>query len=248
MIRIPALISAALVAALALAAPVAATAPATAQEAGPPTLTVSGTGVVSTAPDTATLRIGVETQAETAAAALADNSRLAQSVIDTLKRQGVADKDIQTANFSVYPVYDDAYRSQSGSEAPKVVGYRVTNQVVARIRGLDDLGALLDATVSGGANRIDGLVFGLEDDAAAADEARRRAVAEAVRKAGVYAEAAGVTLQRIRSIDEGGGGPVPMRDVAFRAQAAEAPAPVAPGETTVAASVRIVWEIAPAAR
>jgi uncharacterized protein len=163
--------------------------------------------------------------------------------MDTLKRQGVAEADIQTANFSVYPVYEDAARIEPRPEGPRVVGYRVTNQVVARIRDLDDLGALLDATVSQGANRIDSLEFGLEDDAAAADEARRLAVQDARRKAEIYAEAAGVGLDRIRSIQESGGGPVPMRDMAFRAESAAMAVPVAPGETTVIVSVHIVWEI-----
>ncbi len=212
----------------------------------PPTLGVSGTGRVSVAPDMATLRVGVETQEETAAAALAANNEAAQAVIDTLKQQGVAEANIQTANFSVFPVYEEAARIEPRPEGPRVVGYRVTNQVVARIRDLDGLGALLDATVSEGANRIDSLEFGLEDDAEPADEARRLAVQDARRKAEVYAEAAGVALDRIRSIQEGGGGPVPMHDMAFRAEAAAMSVPVAPGETTVAVSVQMVWEIAPA--
>ncbi len=239
---------AALIAALALAAPIFAK-EAAAQDGAMPgpraTLTVSGTGQVSAAPDMATLRVGVETQDETAAAALSANSQAAQKVIDRLKTQGVADKDIQTANFSVYPVYEDTNRVEPRPGGPKVVGYRVTNQVVARIRKLDDLGALLDATVSEGANRIDSLEFGLEDDAAAADEARRRAVEDARHKAETYAGAAGVSLDAIQSIAESGGGQVPMRDVAFRAQAAPMAVPVAPGEQTVAVTVQIVWEIAP---
>ena len=244
MTRSPKLIAAALIAALALAAPARAQ-----QDAGqtpPATLTVGGTGQVSVAPDMATLRVGVETQAETATEALAANSQAAQRVIDTLKGQDVADKDIQTANFSIFPVYENTNRREPGPEEPRVLGYRVTNQVMARIRNLDELGALLDATVSQGANRIDGVEFGLQDDAEQADEARRRAVQDARRKAEVYAEAAGVELNRIRSIDEGGGGPMPVRDMAFRAEASSMEVPIASGEMTVTASVQIVWEIVPA--
>lgn len=234
----------ALVAVLALAVPAAAQDGTQAGE--PATLGVSGTGRVSVAPDMATLRIGVESQDATAAAALSANSQAAQKVIDLLKRQGVDGKDIQTANFSVFPVYDDTNRIEPRPEGPRVAGYRVTNQVVARIRRLDDLGGLLDATVSEGANRIDGLEFGLEDDAAAADEARKQAVEDARRKAEIYAAAAGVTLERILSIREGGGGPIPMRDMAFRAEAAAMAVPVEPGQATVTVTVDIVWEIAPA--
>jgi uncharacterized protein YggE len=240
-------LAASLATSLAPASPAAAEQPA-AQEGGTATLSVSGTGRVSVAPNLATLRVGVETQDETAAAALAANSQAAQKVMDTLTGKGVAEKDVQTANFSVYPVYEDTNRIEPRPEGPRVLGYRVTNQVVARIRNLDALGDLLDATVAEGANRIDGLEFGLEDDAAAADEARRRAVHDARRKAETYAEAAGVALDRIRSIDEGGGGPIPMHDMAFRAEAAATSVPVAPGETTVSVTVQIVWEIAPAAR
>ena len=233
----------ALIAALTLAVPAAAQE--SEPEDAPATLTVTGTGKVSVAPDMATLRVGVETQAETAAAALSANSEVAQQVIDTLKRQGVADKDVQTANFSVYPVYQDTNRVQPMPEGPRVIGYRVTNQVVAKIRDLAGLGALLDATVSQGANRIDGLEFGLEDDGAPADEARRQAVEDARRKAETYAAAAGVALDRIRSIREGAGGPIPMRDMAMRAEAAMA-VPIAPGETIATETVEVVWEIAPA--
>ncbi len=249
MIRIPTLIPAALIATVAL---VAAAQQGAAQEGAaqtpPATLSVSGTGQVFVEPDMATLRVGVETQDETATAALSANSEAAQKVIDTLKQQGVEEKDIQTANFSVYPVYEDASRIETRPEGPRVIGYRVTNQVVARTGKLDELGALLDVTVSQGANRIDSLEFGLEDTVPAADEARRLAVQDARRKAEVYAEAAGVALDGILSIGEGADGPLPMRDMAFRAEAAAMAVPVAPGETTVTATVQIVWEITPAGR
>ena len=229
--------------AAALALPVSLPAPAPAQDDQPPTLGVTGTGEVSVAPDMATLRIGVETRDDSAAAAVAANSEAAQAIIATVKENGVAAEDIQTANFSVSPVYDEtSYQSPTG---PRVIGYQATNQVVARVRDLDRLPVLLDATVQSGANRIDGLEFGLADDAATTDEARRLAVEDARRKAGVYAEAAGVRLGAIRSISEGGGGPIPYYDRAMRAEAA-ASVPIERGQTTVRASVHIVWEIAPA--
>jgi uncharacterized protein YggE len=229
--------------AAALALPASFSVPAFAQDIQPPTLGVTGTGEVSVAPDMATLRIGVETRDDSAAAAVAANNEAAQAIIATVKENGVADADIQTANFSVSPVYDEAsFQSPTG---PRIIGYQAMNQVVARVRDLDRLAGLLDATVASGANRIDGLEFGLADDTATADEARRLAVEDARRKAEVYAEAAGVRLGPIRSIGEGGGGPIPFSDRAMRAEAA-ASVPIERGQTTVTASVHIVWEIAPA--
>jgi uncharacterized protein YggE len=227
--------------AAALALPASLSAPA--QEIQPPTLGVTGTGEVSVAPDMATLSIGVETRGDSAAAAVAANNEAAQAVIATIKENGVADEDIQTANFSVSPVYDETSYQRPGG--PRIIGYQATNQVMARMRDLDRLPALLDATVGSGANRIDGLAFGLADDTATADEARRLAVEDARRKAEVYAGAAGVRLGAIRSIGEGGGGPIPYYDRATRAEAA-ASVPIERGQTTVTASVHVVWEIAPA--
>ena len=225
----------AFVAALALAAP------ALAQDPGPPTLGVTGLGEVSVAPDMATLRIGVETRADSAAAAVEANNEAAQAIIATVKENGVAAEDIQTANFSVSPVYDET--SFQRPQGPRIIGYQATNQVVTRVRDIDRLPELLDATVGSGANRIDGLEFGLADDTATSDEARRLAVEDARRKAQVYAEAAGgVELGEIRSISEGGGGPIPMYDRGMRAEAAMA-VPIERGQTTVAASVHVVWDL-----
>ena len=227
--------------ALAAALPLAA-APALAQESEPPaTISVGGTGQVSVAPDMATLTIGVETRAESAAAAVAENNSAAQRILETLKENGLAAEDIQTANFSVSPVYDEA--TYQRREGPRIVGYEARNQVMAEVNALDTLGALLDATVASGANRIDGLSFGLRDDSQVADEARAEAVTDARRKAGILAEAAGVTLGQILSIHEGGGGPIPLQDRRFAMAAEAASVPIERGETTVTAHVQVVWEI-----
>lgn len=229
----------AITAALGLAAP----APAPAQdESSLGTISVTGTGSVSVAPDMATLRIGVVTEAESAAAAVAANSEAAKKVIATLKAKGIAPKDIQTANFSVSPVYrhDETQRQ----EGPTIVGYRAANEVVARVRNLDSLGEILDAAVSGGANRIDGLEFGLSDPADAEDNARAAAVRDAKHRAQVYAEAAGIGLGEILEISEAGGGiPVPKFAAPMRAEAMAVP--IEAGETTVTDSVRMVWELLP---
>lgn len=224
-------------------------APAFAQGTMPPhehfqpagTISVSGTGQVMTAPDMATLSIGVETRAETASAAVASNNEAAQRVIETLKQNGVEPRNVQTANFSVSPVYDET--SYQRREGPRIIGYQATNQVVARIEELDSLGTLLDATVTSGANRIDGLSFGLQDDTAITDEARAKAVEDARRKAELYARAAGVKLGGIRSISEGGHGPIPMYDMRAAAAPEAMKVPIERGQTTVTASVQVVWDV-----
>jgi hypothetical protein len=227
-------------AALALAVALAPYAPTHAQTA---TLTVTGQGSASAPPDMAVVRAGVETDGATAAEALAANSALAARIIETLKAAGVAPGDIQTSGLAVQPVYRDPPRPLP-QEAPEVAGYRVFNAVTVTIRDLGGMGAAIDAVVRAGANRIDSVSFGLSDDSALADAARRDAVADASRAASALAEAARVRLVRVLSIADGGGnGPRPVAGMLFRAEAAAVP--VEAGESAIQASVTMVWEIAP---
>lgn len=229
--------------AVSLALALTAAAPALAQSE-PATLTVIGEGRVSATPDIATIRAGVETDGPTAAEALAANSAQAARMIEALKAAGVEARDIQTGRLSVDPRHADTQRTRPG-ETPEVVGYRVVNEVALTVRDLDALGGLLDRVVEAGANRIDAIGFGIADDTAQADEARRRAVADARRRAEVLAEAAGVGLARVLSINEGGGVVRPMqRGAMMRAEAMDVP--VERGEVEIAARVTMVWEIAPA--
>lgn len=208
----------------------------------PGKISVTGTGDVSVAPDMATLGIGVVTRAGTAAEAVAANNEAARELIDAIKAQGVAPEHIRTATFSVSPVYDHSDRQRP--DGPEIVAYEATNRVIAEVHELDRLGALLDAAVKGGANRVDGLSFGLDNPDAAADEARARAVEDARHKAETMAEAAGVRLGRVLSISEGGSGqPVPMYARSNALASAEASVPIETGQTTIAASVNIEWEI-----
>ena len=209
------------------------------------TLTVTGQGTASAAPDSGQVRAGVETAGATAAEALAANNALAASIIETLKAAGVEARDIRTGSLQVNPLYDHSNGNQP-NRAPEIVGYSVVNEVAVTIRDLGEMGAILDRLVNSGANRINSIGFGLEDDREAMDKARRAAVADARHLAGLHAEAAGVKLVRILSITAGGGvRPVPMPYAAHR-MAAEA-VPIEAGETTVSADVTIVWEIAPVA-
>lgn len=204
-----------------------------------PLLTVRGEGHASAAPDLATVRIGVETRAVEAGEALVANSEAAGALIAEAKAQGVSATDIQTSGLSLYPLYDN--RRNGEGETPVLTGFAASNEVVLRIRDIAGVGETLGALVGAGANRLNGISFGLADDQAVMDRARRAAVADAQRKALLYAEAAGVTLGDLVSIDEEGGGaaPRPM----MRAMAESASVPVEAGETMVAASVRMSWKI-----
>jgi uncharacterized protein YggE len=228
-----------LFAAAALAAAFA-TVEASAQTTPPPRqITVTGEGSASAPPDLATISIGVESVARTAAEALAGNNQQTAAVIDAVKGAGVTAENIQTSNFSVSPRYDD--RSY-GSGTVTIAGYQVNNTVTVRLTDLAGMGQLLDQVVSVGANTINGVSFGFRDDVTVADEARRIAVADAVRKAELYATAAGITLGEIQSIAEtvNHGGPRPM--AAMRMEAA-AP-PIEAGSQSIDAAVSVTWTIA----
>jgi uncharacterized protein YggE len=216
--------------------------PAFAEDAAPAVISVTGEGRVEAPPDMATVSLGVQTDADTAAAAMAENSARLVAVIERLKAAGIEPRDIQTSGLSLGPRYD--YSKQDGTP-PQVVGYTASNMVTVRVRALDTVGGVLDAVVADGANTLNGLGFGLADDRPLKDEARREAVADAAAKAALYAEAAGVKLGRVRSIAEAGGymPPMPMAmEAAGYAKSADVP--VAPGELAITASVAVVYEIA----
>ncbi|MCR8723846.1 SIMPL domain-containing protein [Frigidibacter sp. ROC022] len=201
-------------------------------------LTVSAEGHVDAAPDMAVVSVGVTTTGETAAGALAENSDRVAALLATLKRQGIEARDIQTSGLNLNPVFDKDGQKAGRQE---ITGYRVSNVVTVRVRALDRLGPVLDQMVENGANQLNGLSFGLSEPGPLQDQARERAVAEALRRARLLADAAGVELGRIVTIQEGGSSPgsQPM----FAREAAMA-VPVAGGEVSVQASVTIVFELA----
>ncbi|WP_343079833.1 SIMPL domain-containing protein [Ostreiculturibacter nitratireducens] len=202
-------------------------------------ITVTGEGQVAATPDMAQISLGVTTEAESAAAALAANSEEMARVLAFLKAEGIEDRDLQTTGLSLYPLYEDSERA--GRRAPQIVGFTASNSLTIRVRALDRLGGLLDAVVGEGANTLNGLSFGLQDPADQLDEARRRAVADARRRAEILATAAGVTLGPVVSMTEQSGYPMPMAMEASFAKAA--PVPVAAGEMTVTANVTMIFAI-----
>jgi len=203
------------------------------------TISLSGHGEVQSVPDVATVTSGVTSEAATASEALAANTQAMNAVFTALKEAGIAEKDIQTSNFMVQPRYN-----YPENKAPELAGYVVTNNVTVTARKIGELGGLLDKLVQAGSNQINGIAFSVSEPDAALDEARKRAVEDATRKAKVYAGSAGVTLGPVVMISESGGYQPPMPMGRVKAMMADsAPVPVAAGEQTLAVDVNITWEI-----
>lgn len=241
-----------LIRAAALGALLAATAlSASAQAPAPPaadsmfranTLNLSAYGEVRTAPDMATINIGVATEARTAAEAIRLNAARMNEVISSLRNQGIAQRDIQTSSLNLNPQY--AYEQ---NRPPRLTGYQANNQVTIRVLDLARLGQAIDATVGAGANQINGISFALQDPQAAEDEARRKAVQALQAKAGLYAGALGSRIARLVNLTESGGyaAPPPMPMQMMRMQAAEAAGntPVSGGELVVRVDITGLYEL-----
>ena len=237
-----------LVLAAALFAASAAPVPAHAQQADDPGLiTISGTGEVTASPDIAVVTSGVVTDGKTAREALSANTEAMTSLIAVLSAAGIEERDIQTSGFSVQPnyVYSDQRDANGYQLPPRISGYRVSNAVTVRVRAIADLGRVLDQAVTVGANTINGVSFSVAETADLMDAARRAAVADALHRAKLLTDAAGVELGRIRSISEQGGVPPVPFEMSRVSMAADAAAvPVQAGELNFSVTVNVQWEIA----
>ena len=202
-------------------------------------LDVTAEGRTTRVPDLATIRAGVVSQSTTAAAALTDNAQRMAKVLASLKRAGVVPRDIATSTVQLAPQYRYA-----DNQPPVITGYQATNTVSIRFRDVAKSGTVLDALVAEGANQIDGPNLSIDKPDAALDEARTDAIAQAKRRADLYAKAAGLRVSRIVSIAESGqdtGGPAQPMFMA-RAAMAKDSTQIAPGEkdVTVTLSVRFL--------
>ncbi len=233
--------------------------------AGNTLLTVSAEGRSLREPDLAVFSSGVTTQGKTAGEALGENSRAMARVISALKSAGIAERDIQTSNLSINPIYSDPNRDAmmaarvNGTQyvplppeqqLQKIVGYTVNNQVSVRQRKLGDYGKVIDTLVLAGANQINGPMFQMDDADPATDEARLAAMKKARQRAELYARAAGLRVVRVLSISESGGYYGPPQVMFARGEsAAMAPPPPPPavqaGELQLSASVTVLYELAP---
>jgi uncharacterized protein YggE len=168
-------------------------------------LDVSAEGSSMRTPDIALIQAGVVTQAATAAEAMRLNGVRMNAVLAALRKAGIAERDIQTATISLSPQY-----LYAENRPPVITGYQASNQVSVRFREIARTGAVLDALVGAGANNVAGPNLMIDKPEAALDEARTAAVKTARARAQLYAEAAGLRVDRILSISEGGAMPPPM--------------------------------------
>ncbi|MCO5730356.1 SIMPL domain-containing protein [Rhizobium sp. SSA_523] len=232
------LTSALLIGGLALAAPAGAQEP---PREPAPSIQVSGEGRASVAPDMAIVTLAVTRMGDTAEAALAANSAAMRDVLAALKEAGLADRDMQTSDFSIYPRYSQPDPNRpNGSEAqePKIIGYQVSNGLTLRVRDLAKLGALLDRSVKLGINQGGQINFTNDDPKAALEEARREAVKDAMQRAKTLSDAAGVKLGAVLSISENSLRPEPVPMMRSMALAKEADSvPLAAGENSYRVTV-----------
>ena len=213
-------------------------APALAQAMPPPAISVTGEATVSVAPDQAQIDGGVTSDAKTAREASDANNAAMGKVLAALKGAGIEEKDYQTSRLSLQPQFATPSKA---SERAGIVSFRASNRVTVKIRDVAKVANVIDVLVGAGANEIGGINFTVTQASKHLDEAREKAIADARRKAEIYAKAAGVTLGEPISISEEGA-PVPLYRGKMAAPMA-AGAPVAQGEETLSVTVSVSWAI-----
>lgn len=228
-----------------------AAAPAALAQAAPPaadsmfqatTLNLAAYGETRIAPNMATISLGVMTQAPTAQGAMQANAQNMSRVVDSLRKAGIAAKDIQTSGLNLNPQYQ-----YIENQPPKLIGYQASNQVTVTVHDLSRLGQAVDATVSAGANQVNGVSFGLDDPTAAENAAREAAVKALQAKADLYARATGYRVARMVTLSEGASSyavppPMPMAMASFRKEGADTS--VSPGELKVRVDITGLYQLA----
>ncbi len=209
-----------------------------AAQVSPPSISVTGDATISVAPDLAQIDGGVTSDAKTAREASEANNKAMGLVLLALKSVGIPEKDFQTSQLSLQPQYAP---NRNGSSP--VIGFRASNRVTVTVRDVAKVGSVIDTLVTNGANDIGGISFMVAQPSKLLDEARPKAVADARRKAEIYARAAGVALGAPLSIsEESSAGPITFRKMSA---GLSSPAPVAPGEETLRISIGVTYEIKP---
>ena len=201
------------------------------------TLLVTGTGEVKAKPDKATITIEVSTRGKTANEAVSSNATLAQKLLNTLVKSGIAEKDIQTLNVNVFPVYKDKPNFQPVDSV--IIGYEATNSLIATVRKINDVGNTIDLIVSIGDYTIQGIAFALENDKSPKGEALKDAVADALEKAQIVTESAGTAIKGIKKISVDNN----FVSSGLLAATSKDSTPILPGDLTVSASVSIEYII-----
>lgn len=204
------------------------------------TVSVTGTGSVSRAPDMARISLSVTAEGKTAAAAVAGMSKDLTHVLSRLKAQGIAAHDMQTAALNLSPQWAQRKPGQSGPA--QINGFVASTRVTVTVRNLDRLGLVLDEVVKAGANGFAGLSFALSNPGPVRDAARKAAVQDAIHKAGILAAAAGLTLGPLRSMSDSAGSARPA-PLVMRATAMGSAVPIAKGVLRTQASVHMVFTL-----
>ena len=205
----------------------------------PPAISVTGEATMSVAPDQAQIDGGVTSDAKTAREASDANNAAMGKVLLALKGAGIDEKDYQTSRLSLQPQFTANYKPSE--RAAGIASFRASNRVTVKIRDVSKVAGMIDVLVGAGANEIGGINFSVTQASKYLDEAREKAIADARRKAEIYAKAAGVTLAEPLSITEEGA-PTPLFRGGLAAPMA-AGAQVAPGEETLSVSVGVTWAI-----
>jgi|SRR5689334_10947722 len=210
--------------------------------AQPPRIVTSGEAQVRVTPDRATILVGVQTRAVTAAAAGASNARTQKAILDTLKAMGLTSDQLATQSYSVNP---EMQYPPSGGPG-RVTGYTVSNVVRVELKRIEQVGPVVDASLAKGANQINSIQF----SSSTASEARRTAMADAVRDAKADAEAlaraAGGTLGPVIEISSSSPPIRPMyTEVMMRSAAKDVATPIEPGEQVISATVSVIWQFIP---
>lgn len=224
------------------------------------TISFTGEGKVSAKPDIALIDFSIVTEATTSKAAQDDNSKKSQKIVDYIKKQGIADKDIKTSGYNVYPQYNnirpcpipvDVYGTVAPSypcdNTQKITGYQATQSFQLKVRNLDNAGTLLDGLVAQGANQVNNLGFQIENPDKLKEQARQMAIEDAKTKARGLQNQLSIRLGRIVNYYEGGNYPIYMMDAKGgmgMGGGGSAPAPAIPsGENDIVIDVTITYQI-----
>jgi uncharacterized protein len=211
----------------------------------PPVIATTAVGEARVTPDRATIFVGVQSRAQTAAAAGTDNARRQRAILDTLRALGISGDRVSTMNYNVSP---EMQYAPSGQTPPKITGYVVTNTVRADVQKLDDVGRVIDAALAKGANEISSLQF----YSSKADSAHRAALSAAVASARADAEAlaraAGGALGQLLELSTAEYPIRPVQEMALGrvAMAQAAKTPIEAGQQTVTTTVSARWAFVPA--
>jgi uncharacterized protein YggE len=203
---------------------------------------VSGDASVNAAPDFAVVTLGVTTAGKEANQVMAANAKSVNAVISAIKAEGVAAADIQTSSLSISPQFSNA--SSPSAREQTITGYVVNDTVSVTARDLSRLGPLLDSAVGAGANAMYGIAYGENNPGALVDKIRPLAVADARRKAEIYAAAGGAKIGRLMVLTEQGSpSPAQFSRRAYTPAVAAAPTPIEAGEDKLTVTITAQFEL-----